>query len=138
MAAGSVGTVCRGRLRRADKLCKHSEGRTRQQRGGVTSCDLCLTRRLFARRTRSEVNLRGMVTLKCWGSEISSFLLSSSRPTPVGPAGTQRGRKGFQEMIEGIYGSESGGEPSLRLNTVGMGQSTQSAALFYGGCLSAS
>uniref|UniRef100_A0A8D0DCY0 Uncharacterized protein n=1 Tax=Sander lucioperca TaxID=283035 RepID=A0A8D0DCY0_SANLU len=30
-----------------------------------------------------------MVTLKCWGSEINSFLLSSFKPTPVGPAQTQ-------------------------------------------------
>lgn len=37
----------------------------------------------------NDVNLRGMVTLKCWGSEINSFLLSSFKPTPVGPAQTQ-------------------------------------------------
>lgn len=35
-------------------------------------------------------NLRGMVTLKCWGSEINSFLLSSFKPIPVGPRQTQK------------------------------------------------
>lgn len=34
-------------------------------------------------------NLRGMVTLKCWGSASNSFLLSSFKPTPVGPAQTK-------------------------------------------------
>lgn len=34
-------------------------------------------------------DLRGMVTPKCWGSEINSFFLSSFKPTPVGPSQTQ-------------------------------------------------
>lgn len=32
------------------------------------------------------INSRGMVTLKCCGSEINNFLFSSFRPTPEGPA----------------------------------------------------
>lgn len=37
----------------------------------------------------NNVDLRGMVTLKCWGSEINSFFLSSFKPTPVGPGQNQ-------------------------------------------------
>lgn len=75
-------------------------------------------------------NSRGMVTLKCWGSEINSFLLSSSKPTPVGPARTQRGRKRCQKMMEGIYGSSSGVNPALASTQLGRGRSTRAQLCF--------
>lgn len=50
------------------------------------------------------VNLRGMVTLKCWGSEINSFLLSSFKPTPAGPTQKQTSKHGIKmtEVTESI------------------------------------
>ncbi len=50
------------------------------------------------------MNLRGMVTLKCWGSETNSFLLSSFKPIPVGPTQKQTSKHGVKmtEVTESI------------------------------------
>lgn len=42
--------------------------------------------------THTRKDLRGMVTLKCCGSDINNFLLSSFKPTPVGPVEANRER----------------------------------------------
>lgn len=77
-------------------------------------------------------NSRGMVTLKCWGSEINSFLLSSSKPTPVGPARTHWGeKKRFQKMMEGIYGSSSGVNPAFASTQLGRDKARKCSSVLW-------
>jgi len=50
--------------------------------------------------THTRKHLRGMVTLKCCGSDINNFLLSSFKPTPVGPVEANRERCSYKLCSE--------------------------------------
>lgn len=63
------------------------------------------------------MNLRGMVTLKCWGSEINSFLLSSFKPTPVGPAQTQTSEHGVK-MTEVTESNKTFHKCKCKINSI--------------------